>query len=156
MPERFTKSGHLTNFALRQLISGQLDELGRLEAAEHLAYCDACLDRYTRLLTDDRLMEVPEFTQERILARIRRRARGLWMNRYFSATLAACIAMVLWVTGVFNSLAMPSEQPRLQDLSGATQSFSQMARELTGDITQSISDFLDSIDLRGAFANEKK
>ena len=38
-------SGCLTNEGLQALADGQLDELSRLEAAEHLAFCDACLDR---------------------------------------------------------------------------------------------------------------
>ncbi len=37
------------------MMDGQLDELGRLEAAEHLSYCDQCMDRYTALLTADAL-----------------------------------------------------------------------------------------------------
>ena len=30
-----------------------MDETQRLEAAEHLAYCDRCMARYTALLTAD-------------------------------------------------------------------------------------------------------
>ena len=156
MAERFTKSGHLTGFALRELMEGRMDELGRLEASEHLAFCDACLERYTRLLTDDVLLEAPDLLEERVMARVRRKARELWMNKYFSAGLAACIAMVMWVTGVFSSIAFRPDGGRLENLSGATQSFSQMAREFSGDITQGLSAFLDSIDLRGVFTNEKK
>lgn len=156
MAERFTKSGHLTGFSLRELMEGRMDELGRLEASEHLAFCDACLERYTRLLTDDVLLEAPDLLEERVMARVRRKARELWMNKYFSAGLAACIAMVMWVTGVFSSIAFRPDGGRLENLSGATQSFSQMAREFSGDITQGLSDFLDSIDLRGVFTNEKK
>ncbi len=156
MAERFTKSGHLTNFALRQLVEGQMDELGRLEAAEHLAYCDACLDRYTRLLTDDVLLEAPDLLREGILAKIRRRARQLWMNKYFSAALAACIAMIMWVTGVFNTIAFRPDGQRLENLSGATHSFSEMARDFSGNVSENLSRFLNSIDLRGVFANEKK
>lgn len=49
--ELFDKNGCLTDEGLQALQAGGLDELGRLEAAEHLSYCDKCMDRYTALLT---------------------------------------------------------------------------------------------------------
>ena len=51
--ELFDQNGCLTEEGLHAVIGGQLDELGRLEAAEHLSYCDKCMDRYTALLTAD-------------------------------------------------------------------------------------------------------
>lgn len=54
--ELFDAKGCLSEEGLQALVGGQLDETQRLEAAEHLAYCDRCMDRYTALLTDD----VPE------------------------------------------------------------------------------------------------
>ena len=46
--ELFDPSGHLTDRALLALVRNEeLDELARLELAEHLAYCDRCLQRYT-------------------------------------------------------------------------------------------------------------
>ena len=48
----FRPDGHLTDEALAALIRGAaLVELDRLELAEHLAYCDQCLQRYTELLS---------------------------------------------------------------------------------------------------------
>ena len=41
--ELFREDGCLTDEGLQALRDGQLDELGRLEAAEHLSYCDKCL-----------------------------------------------------------------------------------------------------------------
>ena len=58
--ELFDQNGCLTEEGLHAVIGGQLDELGRLEAAEHLSYCDKCMDRYTALLTADVLEEPPE------------------------------------------------------------------------------------------------
>ena len=44
----FRPDGHLTDAALTALVRGDcLEELDRLELAEHLAYCDQCLQRYT-------------------------------------------------------------------------------------------------------------
>ena len=51
--ELFDENGCLTDEGLQALTKGQLDEMGRLEAAEHLSYCDRCMDRYTALLTAD-------------------------------------------------------------------------------------------------------
>lgn len=48
--ELFDKNGCLTDEGLQALQAGGLDELGRLESAEHLSYCDKCMDRYTALL----------------------------------------------------------------------------------------------------------
>ena len=43
----FDAEGHLTDEGLYALKDGTLDDLGALEAAEHLSFCDYCLLRYT-------------------------------------------------------------------------------------------------------------
>ena len=63
--ELFREDGCLSDEGLHALTAGQLDELGRLEAAEHLAYCDKCTDRYTALLTADALAAVLALTMWR-------------------------------------------------------------------------------------------
>ena len=45
--ELFREDGCMTDAGFRAMMDGRLDELGRLEAAEHLSYCDQCMDRYT-------------------------------------------------------------------------------------------------------------
>lgn len=45
--ELFDAKGCLSEEGLQALVGGQLDETQRLEAAEHLAYCDRCMDRST-------------------------------------------------------------------------------------------------------------
>ena len=56
--ERFHTDGHLTDEALAALIrDGRPDELSRLEIAEHLSFCDVCLQRYTDLLSGTTLLE---------------------------------------------------------------------------------------------------
>ena len=69
--ELFRDDGCLTDEGLHALIAGELDEMGRLEAAEHLSYCDKCMDRYTALLTEDVLEQPP------------RSARGAMMTTIF-------------------------------------------------------------------------
>lgn len=156
MAEYFTIEGHLTDYALNRLIAGEPDELRRLEISEHLAFCDTCIDRYTAMLADETLLETPDLLTESILTRIRKKARALWMNQYFSASLAAAIAMVLWVTGVFDTITFRSDNKALSHLQSTTHSFSAAAGEVTGAITKGLSDFINSIDLRGVFENEKK
>lgn len=98
----FDKHGHLTEEALRVLTDGgSLTELERLELAEHLSYCDGCLERYAALLAETPLMEPPPRCKENIRRRIRRRAAGLLLNRCTAA--AAAVAVV--VTAVWTAPA---------------------------------------------------
>ena len=68
--ELFDQNGCLTEEGLHAVIGGQLDELGRLEAAEHLSYCDKCMDRYTALLTADVLEEPPRSARGAVMGTI--------------------------------------------------------------------------------------
>ena len=68
--ESFRNDGCLSDEGLHALIAGQLDELGRLEAAEHLAYCDKCTDRYTALLTADALSDPPRSVRRTVMGTI--------------------------------------------------------------------------------------
>ena len=79
--ELFREDGCLSDEGLHALTAGQLDELGRLEAAEHLAYCDKCTDRYTALLTADALADPPRD------------------GRAAVAGVAAVLALTMWRTG---------------------------------------------------------
>ena len=74
--ELFDQNGCLTEEGLHAVIGGQLDELGRLEAAEHLSYCDKCMDRYTALLTADVLEEPPRSARGAVMGTIWVRRNG--------------------------------------------------------------------------------
>ncbi len=70
----FDNHGHLTEQALLALIQEEsLEELERLEIAEHLAFCDQCLQRYTELLTDDTLLTPSPVCREGLGRRVRQR-----------------------------------------------------------------------------------
>ena len=91
--ELFNKEGHLTDEGLRAVVDGTLDEMGRLEASEHLSFCDSCLVRYTELLADDTLL-VPEMPlTPTVLARVRRRAVRVFFNRYTRVAAVAAFAV---------------------------------------------------------------
>ncbi len=97
--ELFNERGCLTDEGLHALIDGRLDELGRLEAAEHLAYCDRCIERYTALLSGD-VIETP---REPIVGPV---MKNLWLRimqntvgRAAVAGVAAVLALTLWGSG---------------------------------------------------------
>ena len=68
----FRPDGHLTDAALTALVRGDcLEELDRLELAEHLAYCDQCLQRYTELLSEGPMLTPARSCRESLRRRIR-------------------------------------------------------------------------------------
>lgn len=109
----FREDGHLTEEALRALSLGEdLEELERLELAEHLAFCDLCLERYTALLAGAELLVPERSCQETLWKRIRSRAIRLVVNRYAAAAAAVGLALtVVWGSG---SAALPV--PRLPEI----------------------------------------
>ena len=93
----FRNDGHLSDGVLESLIhNGEaLDELTRLEAAEHLAFCDQCLQRYTDLLAGTELLIPANSCQDRLWPRIRFRAIRLLTSRYATAAAAVALALTL-------------------------------------------------------------
>lgn len=96
--ERFRADAHLTDEALAALVRDEnLDELGRLELAEHLSFCDACLQRYTDLLCGTELLTPERSCQETLWARVLTRTLRLVTSRYATAAAAVALALtVLW------------------------------------------------------------
>ena len=99
--EAFRADGHLSEAALLCLISNQpTEELTRLEIAEHLAFCDLCLQHYTELLEGIE-PETPEHSCRNTLwPQIRLRALRLFPQRYATAAAAVALALtLLWGSG---------------------------------------------------------
>ena len=94
--ELFREDGCLTDEGLQALRNGQLDELERLEAAEHLSYCDKCMDRYTALLTADVLETPPRRVHGTIMTTIWVRLMQSTYGRVAVAGVAAVLALSLW------------------------------------------------------------
>ena len=94
----FDAQGHLTDDGLYALKDGTLDDLGALEAAEHLSFCDLCLLRYTDLIESaPACLQQPMrdlIPQVQNLMRLRR--FRIMTNRYVSAAAAVVLAFVLW------------------------------------------------------------
>lgn len=102
--ELFREDGCLSDEGLHALTAGQLDELGRLEAAEHLAYCDKCTDRYTALLTADALADPPRDVRRTVMSTIWVRLMQNTWGRAAVAAVAAVLALTLWRSGTVTQI----------------------------------------------------
>ena len=108
--ELFQKNGCLTEEGLDALIAGQLDELGRLEAAEHLAYCNCCLDRYTARLETQPLKTAPPKVQRTVMSSIWVRIMHNTYGRMAVAGVAALLALSIWRSGTLDIILDRSSQ----------------------------------------------
>ena len=101
----FREDGCLSREGLHALMAGELDELGRLEAAEHLAYCDKCTDRYTALLTADALAAPPPQVRRAVMGTVWVRLMQSTCGRAAVAGVAAVLALTIWRTGALTLAA---------------------------------------------------
>ena len=102
--ELFREDGCMTDAGFRAMMDGRLDELGRLEAAEHLSYCDQCMDRYTALLTADALETPPRSVQGAVMGTIWARLMQNTYGRAAVAGVAAVLALTLWRSGALQQI----------------------------------------------------
>ena len=136
--EVFRADGHLSEETLRLLARNQegLNDLERLEVAEHLAFCDYCLLRYTDVLESAPLLVPQTSCQKRLWLRIQTRAIRLITSRYATAAAAVALALtVLWggETVEFVRPALPEDRPSIsRRLTGWT-------GELSDSLTQAMS-----------------
>ena len=142
-------SGCLTDEGLQALADGQLDELSRLEAAEHLAFCDACLDRYTALLAGPMIVQPPQDLQKPVWQRIRSQMFRVFTNRYATAAAAVAIAFCLWGSGLFQGL-VPTADAQLTPALQLQQTEQTLERRLAFNeaarsASRSLSSLFDSV-----------
>ena len=102
--ELFQENGCFTDEGLQAVVGGQLDELGRLEAAEHLSYCDQCMDRYTALLTADVLETPPKGVKNTVMTTIWVRLMQNTYGRIAVASVAAVLALTMWRSGALEQM----------------------------------------------------
>ena len=117
--ELFRHDGHLTDGALTALVAGEsLDETARLEIAEHLAYCDLCLQRYTDALAGAPLLTPERSCRESLWRRIRARTIQIFTSRYAAAAAGVVLALTLvWGSG-YGSIRLPElpeDRPTVSD-----------------------------------------
>lgn len=141
----FREDGHLSGGALEALAKNEdrFSELERLEIAEHLAFCDDCLQRYTLALEDRALLAPEHACQKALWARIRSRAIRLVTSRYATAAAAVTLALtVLWggERVEFTRPVPPEDRPSVsQRLTGLTGELSDSLHETVSGL----SDFFD-------------
>ena len=119
--EIFRSDGHLTDESLRALAQNvPLEELTRLEMAEHLAFCDLCLQRYTDCLEPSSLLTPEHSCRETLWARVRARMAQLWVNRYATAAAAVVLALtLLWGGGGLFDRIAPNQTAWFQQANDA-------------------------------------
>ena len=115
----FGEDGHLTDEGLRALIAGELDEMGRLETAEHLDFCDQCVERYSELLTEEVELTPPEEAAPSVMERIRKRGRLIFVNRFVRVSVVAALTLILWGGFERIGLFVPTDQ-HAENMSEAT------------------------------------
>ena len=146
----FREDGHLSGEALAALARNEdrFGELERLEIAEHLAFCDECLLRYTLAMEEGALLVPERSCQKALWARIRSRALRLAVSRYATAVAAVTLALtVLWggERVEFTRPALPEDRPSIsRRLTGLTGDISDSLRETVGGV----SDFFDGLNTR--------
>ena len=144
--ELFHENGHLTSEGLKALTEGRLDELARLEAAEHLSFCDECLVRYTALLEDAPLAAPKAPLAPGVWQRIRRRTWRIVTSRYATAAAAAAFALIIWGTGVFQNMgtlreARPAQPPEPRAYTTVTSRMNEFVSETGRQISAAVTDF---------------
>ena len=108
----FDADGHLTDEGLYAIKDGTLDDLGALEAAEHLSFCDYCLLRYTAMIdaAPDCMKQPMRDLIPQVQSLMRLRSFRIMTNRYVSAAAAVVLGFVMWgavstaVNGFYKSL----------------------------------------------------
>lgn len=146
----FDRDGHLTGQALAALQAGGLPEESRLEVAEHLASCDRCVAAYSALISPEGLLTPREPVAPRVMETLRRRERRLQLRQWSTMAVAACLAIVFWVSGVFTgSFWSRIEGEDTPSLARQTAAFVDQVSQKTGDL-------MNRFDLREVFQNEKE
>lgn len=148
--ERFRADGHLSDQALEAMVREEpMDELARLELAEHLAFCDDCLQRYTDLLAGGALLAPARSCRESLWRRIRLRTLRLFTSRYATAAAALVLALTMLWSGIGLSARRPQEQDFFQQ-AGATvarhvRSFPERWNDAMGGLFDGVTGLFDSI-----------
>lgn len=139
----FDTAGCLTPSGLEALRDDRLDELGRLEAAEHLTFCDRCLARYTALLESIQLSAPMRDLIPQVQALMRLRTFRIMTNRYVSVAAAIALALALWRFGLFG--AAPAAAPQEKTEPRQNTSISQMLGKALNGASEGLQGVLDSI-----------
>lgn len=139
----FDNAGCLTQSGLEALREDRLDDLGRLEAAEHLTFCDRCLARYTALLESIQLSAPMRDLIPQVQALMRMRTFRVMTNRYVSVAAAIALALALWRFGLFGTA--PAAAPKEMNQARPKAGISQMLGSVLDDASEGLQNVLGSI-----------
>ena len=152
MEDLFNEDGHLTEYAIKCNIEGSLDELQRLEISEHLSFCDKCLEAYLESLTEDKIIEPFESCVQDVDRKVRNKRDYSIFRRYLTASIAACFAMTLWVSGVFSINYIDEiDQFHVSMLSENNIGITEITKTFTENISDGINNAFKNIKLKGVF-----
>lgn len=147
----FTKDGHVTKDALQALMAETLDEENRFDVAEHLSFCDKCLDTYTAMLAEDDLAAPPAEIAPGVMQRIRQRAQRIFYSRTVRVAAAVVLAVGLWAGGAFNLMptahSPQATPPTAAHSTAAGDKVTEKLSSFLGDITSGINQALEQISL---------
>ena len=143
----FDDRGHLTGAGLNAMENGSLDELGSLEAAEHLSFCDACLNRYTNWLeaVPQALLSPARDIAPQVQNLLRMRSIRVFTNKYVSIAAAVILAFALWNFGAFNISTGAAQRGVDRLAEGPRFSISQSIQQFIGGIGKGIDDVLSEM-----------
>ena len=143
----FDDRGHLTGAGLNAMENGSLDELGSLEAAEHLSFCVACLNRYTNWLEamPQALLSPARDIAPQVQNLLRMRSIRVFTNKYVSIAAAVILAFVLWNFGAFNISTGAAQRGVDRLAEGPRFSISQSIQQFIGGIGKGIDDVLSEM-----------
>ncbi len=140
----FSSDGHLTDYAIKQITTGDATQLQRLEVAEHISFCNVCLEKHINAFTADSFTEPQIDITKSVMQKIKAKMRRFMLSKVTTYVAAASIALVLWGTGVYDVLGelpgqISSYADTLQKQPGFFQS--QKDDESSGDLNEKATTF---------------
>ncbi len=123
-------TGHLSHAQLCAIADGRAGEETRLQAGEHLAECDACMEAYLALLEQTPLL-VPAAPADAKVRQVQRRRRAAQARVLQVGVLAAaaCLAVVVWGCSAGHPQA-PGNAPLDTQRPGFAQQLDDAARDV--------------------------
>lgn len=166
----FDEAGHLTDDTLVALVHStdaenmaegaddavDFNELQRLEIAEHLSFCDECVLRYTELMADDALLTPSDLVEPSVMRKLEKEERRQYFSKWVSMVMAASFAILFWVAGVFSPNFAEMDAGFLTDMVEGATAFSRQTVEISTEITDTMSNWVEKLNWRGEFSHGKE
>ncbi len=132
----FKSNSHISRHGFESLINLSASEMHRLEMAEHLSFCDECIEKYTSLLTQDVLIESNLRVKQSVMKKIHGKIYKALINKYTIYISAACIALMLWGSGILGDITQITSGINEYLAQNNTKQYQQRYNELQNDTEQ--------------------